>query len=142
MIWKNQKKNERRKYNLENRFVLEKYYFDYTEPEISDAIKSGFLPFPFFEELNKKYESDEILFHNIYSRLLNKNRDDYKYIMLCYNIDMYDNEFDILTKIKGILITDIIEFVEVFNKNHFDFDIVGIKYYKNFFCFIKILLDK
>ena len=117
MKWKNPKKNERRRYKIwKLSFLLEKYYFEYTAPEISDAINQVLYFFLVLKNYYKKYES-EILFQNIYIRLQNKNRDDYKDIMLGYNIDMDDNEFDILTKIKGRLITDTIKFVEPFNKN-------------------------
>ena len=86
------------------------------------------MPFPGFEDLNKEYVSD-VLFTNINCRLPNKNRDDYKDIMLRYNIGINDNAFEVLAKTKGRQITDTIEFVEPFNKNSFDFDVAGIQYY-------------
>lgn len=129
MIWKNPNKNQRRRYKIgELSLESNKYSFRYTDPEISDAMKSGFLPFPGFEDLNKEYVSD-VLFTNINCRLPNKNRDDYKDIMLRYNIGINDNAFEVLAKTKGRQITDTIEFVEPFNKNSFDFDVAGIQYY-------------
>ena len=150
MIWKNPKKNERRRYKIgELRFTLGKYYFKYTNPEISDAIKSGFLPFPEFEDLNKEYISD-VLFNAIYSRLPNKKRDDYMDIMLKYNISTEENDFEILKKTKGRQITDTIEFVEPFNKKFFSFDVAGIQYYDineikqnlNNYDRVKLLVDE
>lgn len=103
------------------------YFFKYTNPELSDAQKQGFTCYPGFEDLTKVYESKE-LFSNISSRLPNKNRDDYLEILNYYNLNSSDDEYEILTRTKGRLLTDTFEFVPPFDKNKIEFEIAGTRY--------------
>jgi hypothetical protein len=69
VIWK--ATNTRRRYTIAIlKIINNKYYFEYNQAEINEAINMGFDFFPGFPEINKKYESEE-LFTNIATRLPN-----------------------------------------------------------------------
>ena len=108
----------------------QKYIFKYTNPELDIAKSKGFTYYPGFENLNKVYESI-ILFPNISCRLPNKNRSDYLELLNYYNLDSSANEYEILLKTKGRLLTDTFEFVPVFDKNKIEFEIAGTRYSKD-----------
>ena len=58
----------------------------------------------------------------------NKNRDDYLEILNYYNLNSSDDEYEILTRTKGRLLTDTFEFVPPFDKNKIEFEIAGTRY--------------
>ena len=68
------------------------------------------------------------MFTNILARLPNTNRKDYKNILECYDLSITSDEFEILKKTRGRLLTDTFEFVQVFNKSDIEFDIAGTRY--------------
>ena len=112
------------------------YYFKYINPELACAQEHGFTCYPGFENLTKVYESKE-LFLNISSRLPNKSRDDYLEILNYYNLNLANNEYEILTRTKGRLLTDTFEFVPYFDKNKIEFEIAGTRYSKEITKYFK-----
>lgn len=128
MIWKSA--NTRRRYKVAELVNIndEKYIFSYINPELNDAKKVGFSLYPGFNDDNKRYKSN-YLFKNIAMRLPNKNRDDYNTYSEKFGILPGDSDFEILTKTKGKIVTDNIEFIRPFSKNGFEFEIAGIRYY-------------
>lgn len=144
-IWNNPQTRSRLKIGILSQD--EKYTFKYVNPELDDALDSGFEFFPGFEDVNRVYESKD-LFANIETRLPNPARADYLSILNSYNLEINSSKFDILKATKGRLITDNYEFVHVFDKNKIEFDVDGtrhcddIKRYKNLNCINdKLLLE-
>lgn len=128
LIWKNPE--NRTRYTIGE---LEKngnsITFRYIDPELNNAIKNNFASYPGFPDYEKKYVSSE-LFPNIACRLPNKARTDYIEILNFYDLDKNSDDFEILTKTKGRLITDNFEFVPVFDKNKIEFEVAGTRYSK------------
>lgn len=124
LIWKEPK--ERRRYIIGTLTCKDKYYsFEYVNPELEEAIKAGFVEFPGFSDLNKKYEIKGTLFPNIETRLLNSTRPDYLQILNMYGLDTNSTTIEVLEKTKGRLLTDNFEFVSVFDKNKIEFEVAG-----------------
>lgn len=120
---------------------LLKYAFKYTNPEVDDAVKAGFLYFPGFPELDKTYENDE-LFANILTRLPNKSRPDYLEILNSYNLEINSSNLEILKATKGRLITDNYEFVPAFDNYKIEFDVAGMSHSSDIKeCFDKKLIN-
>lgn len=145
LIWKNPQTRSRFKIGVLS--YDGKYIFKYVNPELNDALDSGFEFFPGFEDVNKVYESKD-LFANIETRLPNPARADYLSILNSYNLEIDSSKFDILKATKGRLITDNYEFVPVFDKNKIEFDVAGtrhcddIKRYNDLICINdKLLLE-
>ncbi len=126
LIWKQPKTRRRYKIGVLS-YDGNKYKFNYSNPELDDALKEGFEYFPGFTDIKKYYESDE-LFSNIKTRLPNKKRPDYLEILNTYNLASNADDFDILTSTKGRLLTDSYEFVQVFDVNKIEFDVAGIRH--------------
>lgn len=124
LIWKEPK--ERRRYIIGTlTYKNNHYYFKYVNPELEEAKKVGFIEFPGFSDLNKKYESKGSLFPNITTRLLNKARPDYLQMLNTYGLDINSTSIEILEKTKGRLLTDNFEFVPAFDKNKIEFEVAG-----------------
>lgn len=125
LIWKEPK--ERRRYIIGTLTCKDNYYyyFEYVNPELEEAKKVGFIEFPGFNDLRKKYESKGTLFPNIETRLLNSARPDYLQILNTYGLDINSTPIEILEKTKGRLLTDNFEFVPVFDKNKIEFEVAG-----------------
>lgn len=124
LIWKEPK--ERRRYIIGTLTCNDNVYqFEYINPELEDARKVGFIEFPGFSDLKKKYESKGSLFPNIETRLLNLARPDYLQILNAYNLDRNSTKIEILEKTKGRLLTDNFEFVPVFDKSKVEFEVAG-----------------
>ena len=145
LIWKNPQTRSR--FKIGDLSYDEKYTFKYVNPELDDALDSGFEFFPGFEDVNKVYESKE-LFANIETRLPSPARADYLSILNSYNLEIDSSKFDILKATKGRLITDNYEFVPVFDKNKIESDVAGtrhcddIKKYNDLICINdKLLLE-
>lgn len=145
LIWKNPQTRSR--FKIGDLSYDGKYAFKYVNPELEDALDSGFEFFPGFEDVNKTYESKE-LFANIETRLPSPARADYLSILNSYNLEIDSSKFDILEATKGRLITDNYEFVPVFDKNKIEFDVAGtrhcddIKRYNDLICINdKLLLE-
>lgn len=132
LIWKNP--TTRRRFRVGTLSFDEnekKYKFEYTNPELDDAKKGGFVSFPGFNDLNKKYESDN-LFINITSRFPNPERPDYLEILNSYNLKSNSTDEEILEATRGRLMTDNFEFVPEFDKTKIEFDVAGIRHVGNF----------
>lgn len=126
LIWK--EPISRQRYIIGKLTAYDDYYqFEYVNPQLDDALKSGFTYYPGFSELNKIYKSEK-LFDNVLTRLPNKSRSDYLEIMNSYDLSSNASDFDILTRTKGRLLTDNYEFVPDFNPYKIEFDIAGTKY--------------
>ncbi len=123
LIWKQPKTRRRYKIGVLN-YKENKYYFQYINPELDDALKAGFLYFPGFEDINKIYESNK-LFANIETRLPNPKRADYLEILNLYNLETDSDKMQILQATKGRLLTDNYEFVPIFDSNKVEFDVAG-----------------
>lgn len=132
LIWKNPTTRRRfRVGTLSFDIAKKKYEFTYTNPELADALKEGFVSFPGFNDLKKKYESEK-LFINITSRFPNPERPDYLEILNSYNLNSESTNEEILEATKGRLMTDSFEFVPEFDKNKIEFDLAGIRHLGNF----------
>ena len=129
LIWK--EPISRRRFTIG---LLEKnekgFFFSYLNPELDEARKNGFLFFPGFDDLNKKYFSSD-LFVNISTRLPNRKRPDYLEILNSYDLDSTSTNFEILKATKGRLLTDNYEFVSIFNLNKIEFDVAGMRHAKD-----------
>lgn len=136
LIWKDPKKRIRYKVGT-LRYLNDTYYFEYTNPELDDAIKAGFKYYPGFEDLNEKYESN-VLFANIFTRLPNEYRPDYLSILNAFNLNSNSTCFEILKETRGRLLTDNYEFVPSFDEKKIEFDIAGTRYIKE----LDLLKDK
>lgn len=124
LIWKEPK--ERRRFIIGIlKYENCKYTFEYVDPELSDAQKSGFDFFPGFDDIKKKYESNGELFANIESRLPNTAREDYLEILNAYDLEVDDSKMDVLEKTRGRLLTDNFEFVPAFDENKIEFEVAG-----------------
>ena len=85
LIWKQPK--TRRRYKIGTLCYKEnRYFFEYTNPELEDARESGFTFFPGFENTNEIYTSNS-LFANIETRLPNPSRPDYLEILNTYGLE-------------------------------------------------------
>lgn len=126
LIWKDPVSRRRYKIGILT-YTNDLYTFQYVNPELNAAIKVGFIDFPGFDDINKKYESKE-LFANILTRLPNKARPDYLEILNSYNLETDSNNLDILKATKGRLLTDNFEFVPAFDYNKIEFDVAGTKH--------------
>ena len=127
LIWKDPK--ERRRYIIGTlTYKDENYQFEYTNPELEEATKAGFIDFPGFDNLKKKYESKNTLFSNIATRLPNTARPDYLQILNTYGLEKNSSPMEILKKTKGRLLTDNFEFVPVFDKNKIEFEVAGTRH--------------
>ncbi|MBQ7802768.1 hypothetical protein IJ380_02825 [Candidatus Saccharibacteria bacterium] len=132
LIWKNPKTRRRfRVGTLSFDKNNKKYEFEYTNPELDEAKEGGFVSFPGFNALDKKYESDN-LFPNITSRFPNPERPDYLEILNSYNLNSNSTDEEILEATKGRLMTDNFEFVPEFDKTRIEFDVAGIRHLGNF----------
>lgn len=126
LIWKQPK--TRRRYKIGSLIFQNGHYvFKYVNPELNDALLTGFNYFPGFEDVYKVYESD-VLFANIATRLPNSGRADYLEILNSYNLEVNSSELEILKATRGRLITDNYEFVPAFDSNSVEFDIAGTSY--------------
>ena len=132
LIWRSKNPKNRRRYLIgtlsfdpsQNKYGF-KYGYDYQL-----AREEGGLDFfPGFQKSDTEYTHSGALFPNIASRLPNKEREDYVAILNTYNIAPADDEFAILKKTKGRLITDNFEFVPVFDDTEpIIFDIAGLNH--------------
>lgn len=140
LIWKEPK--ERRRYIIGTlEYANSKYTFEYINPELNDAREHNFTFFPGFDELNKKYESEQ-LFPNIETRLPNKNRPDYLDILNNYNLELNSSKMEILKRTRGRLLTDNFEFLPAFDKNRIEFEIAGTRHSKDIEqCKIKLKIN-
>lgn len=130
LIWKEPK--ERRRYIIGTlTYQNNCYQFQYTNPELEDARNVGFIDFPGFDDLKKKYESKENLFPNIATRLPNLARQDYLQILNTYGLEKSSTPIEILEKTKGRLLTDNFEFVPVFDRNKVEFEVAGTRHQKD-----------
>ena len=128
LIWK--QPTSRRRYKIGTLLIEQKQYTFRYDDEINDAKSDGFTCFPGFEDINKTYESTS-MFPNIFSRLPNKKRPDYKNILMFYNLKEDASDDEILAATKGKLVTDNYEFVQAFNEKNILFDIVGTRHSKD-----------
>ena len=129
LIWKQPKTRQRYKIG-ELKYDGKEYSFKYTNPELCDAKKVGFICFPGFDDLSKHYKSTE-LFNNIDTRLPNVVRNDYLEILNSYTLDVDSSKIEILEATKGRLVTDNYEFVPKFDVHKVVFDIAGTRYCKD-----------
>lgn len=128
LIWKNPE--------IRTRYIIgelvknnDEFIFSYVDPELNIARDNKFTIYPGFPDYEKKYVSSE-LFPNIECRLPNKGRSDYIEILNFYDLDKNSDDFEILTKTKGRLITDNFEFVPPFDRNSLEFEVAGTRYSK------------
>lgn len=129
LIWK--QPVSRRRYKIGELCCIKNgYSFNYTNPELDEAIKAGFNFFPGFEDTKKEYLSSE-LFANIDTRLPNTSRPDYLEILNSYGLERTSTKFDILKATRGRLLTDNYEFVPIFDKTKLEFDIAGTRHCKD-----------
>ncbi len=127
LVWK--EPIERKRYVIgELTYDFEKYTFRYLKDELPEVISKGFDFFPGFSDLDKIYSSSS-LFTNISTRLPNKARPDYLDILNTYDLSLIDDEFNILSRTRGRLLTDNFEFIREFNYKKSKFDIAGTRYY-------------
>lgn len=126
LIWKNPESRRRYKIGILS-YNNKEYEFTYINPELDDAINSGFKCFPGFSNLSLSYKSKE-LFANIATRLPNKARPDYLEILNAYNLENDSSELEILKATKGRLVTDNYEFVPVFDSKKIEFDVAGTRH--------------
>lgn len=126
LIWKHPETRRRYKIGILS-YVDNEYIFKYVNPELDDAINTGFCYFPGFEDVNKEYRSSE-LFANIETRLPNSTRPDYLEILNTYGLESTSTKLEILKATKGRLITDNYEFVPVFDCKKIEFDVAGTRY--------------
>ncbi len=113
------------------------YHFEYTNPELDDAILAGFEKYPGFNK-GEKYTSPS-LFPNIKNRLPNPSRVDYLDMMNEYDLTSDASDWEILTATRGRLITDDYEFVRPFTLDKVEFDVAGTRYREEFNDFENIL---
>lgn len=138
LIWKEPK--ERRRFIIgELMYENNVYKFKYINPELNNARKNGLDFFPGFDDIEKEYVSNTVLFPNIETRLPNTSRPEYLDILNLYDLNIDSTQMEILEKTKGRLLTDNFEFVPVFDKNRIEFEVAGtshsedIKKYKHIF---------
>jgi len=112
LVWNSQDES---KYVVGKLFHDEKYYFNYVDPDLSEAKGLGVMTYPGFAKHDYTYES-ETLFPNIKTRLPNKERPDYSVILSSFDATDTDNDFTILEKTKGKLLTDRFEFLSENNE--------------------------
>lgn len=94
VIWKDPK--SRRQYTIGELSKNGKYEFSYCH-EIKEAIKNGFEALIAFDDIKKKYVSDN-LFPSFASRLPDEKRKDINKILSKYNMIEY-NEYTLLKKV-------------------------------------------
>lgn len=129
LVWK--EPVERKRYVIgELLYDYSQYTFRYLKDELNEVLSKGFDFFPGFSELDKEYSSSSI-FANIRTRLPNPARPDYLDILNLYDLSLIDDEFKILARTKGRLLTDNFEFIKEFNYDKSKFDIAGTRYYIN-----------
>ncbi len=131
MIWKDPTTTSKYKIGELSK-MADGFEFKYTEPDLTNAINSGFDYYPGFSDtsIEKIYKS-ETLFFNIITRLPNKEREDYEKILSKFNASISDSPFDILAKTKGKLFTDTFSFVKPFEDAD-TFPVTGIKHRKDY----------
>lgn len=129
LIWKNPKKESRRRYKVGKLTKNDKGYMFVYSDDIELAIREGFDLYPGFSIVGQKYES-ETLFPNILSRIPDKKRKDYLDIINVYNLSPNASPLQILEATKGRLPTDNFEFVPAITQdtNRLEFNIAGTRY--------------
>lgn len=107
LFWKNPKTG--------NKFVVaklskdDKYVFEYVD-SVKEALKEGFMLLIAFDDINKKYISNN-LFPTFSSRVPDKKRKDIKKILNKYGMNEYD-EYELLKLSGGRLPIDNLEFID------------------------------
>lgn len=129
LVWK--EPVERKRYVIgELLYDSSQYIFRYLKDELPEVLSKGFDFFPGFNDLDKEYFSSSI-FANISTRLPNPARPDYLDILNLYGLSLIDDEFSILARTKGKLLTDNFEFIKEFLYDKSKFDVAGTRYYIN-----------
>lgn len=136
LIWRNPTDRLRYRVGLLS-YNGKSYRFQYTDPELNDAVTAGFDYFPGFNE--RQIYTSTLLFPNIKSRLPNPHRPDYLDMMNEYDLTDNASDWEILTATKGRLITDDYEFVRPFTLDKIEFDIAGTRHRDDYPNFEKVL---
>lgn len=112
MMWKNDEGELFKVGELSKK--TEKYYFKYDIDGVENAKAYGFSLLPYFPKLDAKYFREE-LFSSFAKCLPGHGKKDKTSILKEYDLKEYD-DFELLKKIGGKMISDNIEFISPFDE--------------------------